>query len=231
MNYLYILSEDDTDDIFYEGCLTKITGKSFTVKSIRARGGLSEIEKKLPIMLKMIRYSGTVENAFFLVAKDNDRRPIHPDHPIRSDLSKLLKAEPELLKKTYNTNCRYCDISQSIEQEFGTDRASWPIKGAIVIPVEMIETWQLLICNPSEYKQEQSSNMPIFPLKKKKSAKEYYSRQNPPDQLKDLVRSEQTRLKIRSGDFCLHCAEQLDVDDLMRRSPSFAQFVDQVKAW
>lgn len=231
MNYLYILSEDDTDDIFYTGCLAKITGKAFWADSIRSRGGLSEIEKKLPILLRRIGYSGTSENTFFLVAKDNDRRPIHPNHFERADLSKLIEAEPALLSKSQNSSCRYCGVFQTIEKEFGSNRAAWPVQGAIAVPVEMIETWQLLICNPDEYKNEQSPNMPIYPLKNKKSAKAYYARKSIPDQLKDLVRQERLRLEMGSGDFCRYCVEQLDVEDLMKRSPSFTQFVQQVNDW
>lgn len=233
MNYLYILSEDDTDDIFYEGCLNKITGKSFTTESIRARGsgGLSEIEKKLPILIRNIGYSGVAENTFFLVAKDNDRRPIHPDHFDRPDLSKLIKAEPDRLKRGYAYNCRYCGISQVIEKEFGANRSDWPIKGAIAVPVEMIETWQLLICNPSKYVEEQSPKMPIFPFQKKNSAKAYCSQKNPPKQLKDLMRDEMARLNMNSRGFRHHCIENLDVDDLKSRSPSFTQFVEQVSNW
>jgi hypothetical protein len=226
MNYLHILSEDDNDDVFYQCCLAKITGKPFellTPNRLRKAGGIAEVRRKLGPFLRTIKHTGNVDDTFFLVAVDNDRSPIHPDHPIRSDFSKLLKADQ--LK-----GCQHCVIAQSIQSVLGDDQSSWPIQGAIAIPVEMIESWQLLICNPNAYDQEQ--NLPIFPEKSKSSAQLYHSSSNVPEQLKDLLEKEKTRQGLHSTlDFYHYCAEQMDFNDLMARSPSFTQFAQQVAHW
>ena len=93
----------------------------------------------------------------------------------------------------------------------------------------MIETWQLLICNPDEHSQERL--LPIFPNKKKSAAKKYYASSNVPDQLKDLVKQARFELEMTPYEFCHYCGEQLDVADLKKRSPSFARFMAQVIDW
>ncbi len=224
MNYLHILSEDDNDDVFYQCCLAKITGKPFELlpsNRLRKAGGIAELRRKLGLFLRLIQQTGSVDDTFFLVAVDNDRSPVHPEHTRRSDFSKLLKADQ--LK-----DCQYCAIAQSIQAELGDDQSNWPIQGAIAIPVEMIESWQLLICNPAQYQHEQ--NLPIFPEQKKRLAQAYYTSSNAPEQLKDLVKKEKRKFGS-TREFYHYCAEQLDVKDLMARSPSFTQFAAQVQAW
>jgi hypothetical protein len=225
MNYLHLLSEDDNDDVFYRSCLSKITAQSYEVisKRLRKGGGLREVRKKLPILLNQLKYTGEVPNTFFLVAIDNDRSPIHANHERSGDLSKLSKADQK-------KDCRYCEVGRVIESVLGSDRGAWPIPGVIAIPVEMIESWQLLICNPNQYDQEQ--NLPIFPEKSKSSARLYHTPSNVPEQLKDLVDKEKARQGLRSTlDFYRYCADKLDVTDLMARSPSFTQFAQQVAVW
>ncbi len=46
------------------------------------------------------------------------------------------------------------DLSHDI---LGNDRDQWPIKGAIAVPVEMLESWLLLGCNECE-----PEDLPIF---------------------------------------------------------------------
>jgi hypothetical protein len=224
LHYVYILSEDDNDDHFYEGCLNKITGICHEVVPLRLRknGGISEVRKKLPILLKTIQYSGHVENAWFLVALDNDRSPIHPDHTKPADFSKLPRDDQ-------TKTCRYCDLERVVTEKLGTDRQQWPIKGVIAVPVQMLETWLLLIANPIKHNDEKS--LPMFAEKGKPSTRDYY-KSNPPPQLKDLKEVEKQRLEIESnGEFCKYCADQLNPVDLRQRSPSFKQFMDEINAW
>jgi hypothetical protein len=136
MNYLYILSEDESDDFFYKGCVEKITGEHFELipRRIRKGGGISKVRKHLPLLLRDIKFSGPVKNTFFLIALDNDRSPAHPKHEIHEFVYKLSKKEQ--VKK-----CRYCEIENLAKQILGTDRNSWPISGAIAVPVQMIESW------------------------------------------------------------------------------------------
>ncbi|MEL6813791.1 MAG: hypothetical protein AAFP03_03135 [Cyanobacteria bacterium J06598_3] len=131
-------------------------------------------------------------------------------------------------KADQQRNCPHCAINQSIESVLGADRSGWPIPGAIAVPVEMLESWQLLICNAEKYQSEQ--RLPLFAHKKKSAAKAYYTSTNVPDQLKDLVRDERQKFAT-TREFCRYCADRLDVGDLKVRSPSFTQFANQVKDW
>ena len=224
MNYLHILSEDSNDDVFYQSCLAKLMGKAFDMNPTRLRkqGGIAEVRKRLPSLLVDIQRTGEIDNTYFLIAIDNDRSPMHPVHVANAKLSKLSGVDKA---KT----CRYCEINQIIEAALGGDRNNWPIQGAIAIPVKMIESWQLLICNATDYKQERS--LPIFPTKKKSAAKKYYAFANVPDQLKDLVTQERIKLNMTPYDFCRHCTEQFNPADLIKRSLSFALFAKQVANW
>ena len=134
MNYLYILSEDKNDEMFYHLCLEKLTGQTFNLsqKLYFAEGmaGVASVRSGLKRLLNDIQYMGSLENVFFLVAIDNDRSPCHPEH-IRL---------PNLGKNDRRKECRFCEILTKIEEKFGQDRAKWPIRGAVAVPVEMLES-------------------------------------------------------------------------------------------
>ena len=225
MSYLHILSEDKNDDVFYQNCLNKITGKSFEIISTHPEkmSGISLVRSFLPSFLKNIQRTGSIGGqSYFLVAVDNDRSPIHPLHSKRADFSKLPKSDQ---KKT----CRQCEIERVVSSVLGSDRNEWSVKGAIAIPVEMMESWQLLICSSATFRNER--NLPIFPDKNARAAKTYYTSQNAPNQLKDLVRQERRKLNMSSQEFCRYCAQQLNVNDLKARSRSFTQLSEQVADW
>lgn len=225
VHYLYLLSEDDNDDLFYQGCLQKITGQPFEIIPLRIRkgGGIAAVRKSLPILLQQIQYSGALEQSRFLVALDNDRSPIHPHHPRPADFSQLPKADQ---KKA----CRYCELEQVAIAKLGTAREQWAIQGAIAVPVQMLEAWLLLITAPETYAHE--SDLPQFSEQSSSSAKQYHSSQNPPPQLKDLKRQERKRLNIGSDRaFCQYCVEQLEPGKLAERSPSFQLFLDEIAGW
>jgi len=130
MNFLYILSEDDNDDAFYKKCIEKISGKSFELIPMRIRkgGGISQVRKHMPRLFRDIKYSGSVENTYFVIALDNDRSPVHPDHEKLPGFQKMSKKEQ---KKT----CRFCEIEREAFEILGDDWKKWPIPGAIAIPV------------------------------------------------------------------------------------------------
>ncbi len=225
MNYLYILSEDENDDVFYKGCIEKITGMQFELipRRIRKGGGISHVRKHLPLLLRDIKYSGYVENTFFLIELDNDRSPTHPNHDIQQFVYKLSKREQ---MKT----CRYCEIENLAKQILGSDRNSWPISGAIAVPVQMIESWFLLIYDSKKYENEKS--LPIFAKQKGGLAKRYYAPNKPDKQLKDLCADERKNLQINlKKDFCKYCADNLIPDKLQIISNSFSVFNSQVVDW
>lgn len=225
MNFLHLLSEDDNDDLFYQACLEKITNCNYEIVPTRLRkgGGIGAVRQALSLFMAGIKNTGPVEATFFLISVDNDRRCLHPDHSQRENFNQLSKREQ-------TDPCRYCEIEGRIQEKLGQDRDQWPIPGAIVIPVEMLESWLLLICNSEKYGSE--AKLPIFSEKTKPSAETYYGGKNKvPDQLKDLVDAERNALEQSKQEFYQHCASMLEPDSLASISPSFAQFLDQIQGW
>lgn len=220
MAYLYLLSESDHDDAFYKACIERLTGKTVELISRRLRrgGGLSELRSKSRILLGQIKHTGYVAETFFLIALDNDRSPVHPTHEQRSGLS----------RKERQKVCRYCEVDSVIQSILG-ERAEWLIPGAVAVPVEMLESWLLLICDGENYRDEAS--LPPFATKEGKLARDFYAPRNPPDQLKDLCDIERQKLSIDTRGFIVYCAGRLEPDDLVGRAPSFALFTRQVASW
>lgn len=217
MAYLYLITEDDNDDLFFERCLEQLTGLSFQLMPVRFRGGIKEVRRMSRITLQNIQRTGRVEDCYFVIVMDNDRSPEHPHHQRHTNLSGR-----DLAKQ-----CRFCEIQQTIAAELGPNRANWPIKGAWAVPVEMLESWLLLILHP-DWTQ---TNLPIFPEREKPLAQQYYGN-HLTDQLKDLCEQEKTQQNItETGNFCLFCAERLNSDLLAQQSPSFALFKQQIEDW
>lgn len=224
-NYLYLLSEDDNDDVFYKACLEKIHDREYEILPTRIRkgGGIGAVRQALSPFLSMIKNTGPVDSTFFLISVDNDRRRLHPTHAKREDFKKLSKKEQ-------NDPCRYCEIEKRIQEKLGTSREAWPIPGAIVIPVEMLESWLLLICNGKQFRSE--AKLPVFAMKDQKSAQDYYRGKNKvPAQLKDLVEVERRALGQSKQEFYRYCAGLLESDSLATASSSFAQFLNQIQSW
>ena len=221
MAFLWLLSESDNDDAFFKACVERLTGKTLELVSRRLRrgGGLSELRSKSRILLGQIKHTGYVEETFFLIALDNDRSPVHPTHEQHSGLS----------EKERQKGCRYCEIDALIQRMLG-ERGQWPIPGAVAVPVEMLESWLLLICQGEKYQDEAS--LPPFAKKDRSLASNYYSPKNPPDQLKDLRDLEKQERGIDATlEFVAYCAGRLDPDDLAARAPSFALLKRQLDSW
>lgn len=212
MNYLYLLTEDDNDDLFFEACLEKLTGLSFHLDSTRRRlrkdAGITETRRMLRLVLQELSHIGQQGNIYLVVTVDNDRAAIHPHHDARNDLHTVEKPK----------SCRFCELQQEIVAAWGSDPVHWPIKAAIAVPVEMLESWLLLICG------HQPETLPIFADKTQSLATRYYAPHQPPDQLKDCCHVEMRQVALSSkGEFYLDCvANRLDPDRLATQSPSFA---------
>lgn len=227
MSFLYVISEDDNDDLFYEMCLERITGRSFKTDQRRLRkgGGINAARRALARLLRELSYTGRVDDTFFITSLDNDRARAHPEHETTLDPNKVSR----LPKHERDKPCRFCELHNGVTRLFGGED-QWPIKGAVAVPVQMLESWLLLISNPEEYREE--SLLPLFSSRSSRLAEVYYQPHQPPEQLKDLRDTEKNRLGLAGSDeYCLHCAEALEPDELARRSPSFALFRDQVLSW
>lgn len=218
LNLLYVLSEDDYDDLFYELCASRISGKKFhTVESRRFRkhGGLSEVRRMIRPLLNQLKGVRGLD-AFFIIALDNDRAPDHQNnHGIW----------PNLSNQDSRKQCRYCEIQRLICGEWGANVANWPAKGAVAVPVEMLESWLLLGIDPNR------NQLPIFSQMKSKLAKSYH-RGTVPKQLKDLFADALSTSDIAEKDeFILHLADTMDLRSVAARSDSFENFKQQVMAW
>ena len=222
-SFLYLLSEDDNDDFFYHLCLEKLTGRTFYLDSVRLRkgGGIGEVRKKLPFLLERFRYSGSNQDIFFFLALDNDRSRQHPNHQTSLEPARIKR----LPKREQNKACRYCELEREITSLLGQP---WSVRGAIAIPVEMLESWLLLICD----QRLREEALPIFSEQTQALCVDYFSPVPPPEQLKDLCANEMKKLAFSKKDeFYLHCVEALDAQDLASRSPSFALFLKQIEDW
>lgn len=218
MNTLAILAEDDSDEIFYEACAERITGLSFEkVDSLRIRknGGISAVRTALPAFLNDLKGLSQMGNAYFIIALDNDRAPEHPDHTKIEGLSRRDRSQ----------RCRFCKLNSAITEVFGHDQNRWPAKGAIAVPVQMLESWILLAIEPSR------GELPLFSRKNSSSARVFYSGA-PPDQLKDLCKAAKNEVGIESNsEFFLDVAGRLEIEEVCVESPSFQSFKEQLDSW
>jgi hypothetical protein len=212
MPHVYLLSEDDFDDQVYVYLLETLLSVPVEPipRRLRRGGGIGEVRKKLPLLLSQLRRTGPTEDTFFLIGIDNDRAIEHPSH--------------ERLVHTRVETCRYCALTRAIHTGLSD---GWPIPGAIALPVQMIESWLLLMHDPVLYPQE--STLPACAWSHQEAARALYGA-HPPPQLKDLVAaslraSHQSRTK---ADFALECVLRLDAEGLAARSPSFDRFRREV---
>lgn len=65
-NFLYLLSEDDNDDVFYKACLEKIHNCEYEIIPTRIRkgGGISAVRQALTPFLSAIKNTGPVPGLF-----------------------------------------------------------------------------------------------------------------------------------------------------------------------
>jgi len=221
MNYLYLLTEDDNDDLFFEACLEKLTGLSFHLDSTRRRlrksAGITETRRMLRLVLQELNHMGQQGNIYLVVTIDNDRAAIHPHLTPRSELTAVEKPKP----------CRFCELQQAVVEVWGEDSSRWPVKAAIAVPTEMLESWLLLICD------HQPETLPLFATKTQSLATRYYAPNQPPAQLKDCCQVEMDQAGLASkAEFYWDCAaNRLDPEQLAAKSPSFTEFKHQVDLW
>ena len=187
--------------------------------------GIDYVKRSLRLLVNDIKHTGMVEQTYFLIAMDNDRHAPHPNHEQIPDAHKLPKNEQERMKR-----CRFCDIESILYETLGKNKADWPIQGAIAVPVQMLESWLLLMCDQEKYQHE--SRLPLFAECSQPLARRYYAPNAPPDQLKDCKAKEKTALGLESDDdFFVHCIEKFTPEQLEAISPSFALFKQQIASW
>jgi hypothetical protein len=208
MPHVYLLSEHDFDDQVYVYLLEAMLAARVEPIQVRLRrgGGIGEVRKKLPLLLSEIRRTGPTEDTFFLIGIDNDRAVEHPSH--------------ERLAHTSKEACRHCTLTRAIHSGL---LDGWPIPGAIALPVQMIESWLLLMHDPDRYPQEWS--LPACTWSHQEAARALYGA-DPPPQVKDLFEASlrASLLSRTKAEFALECVLRLDAEGLAARSPSFDRF-------
>ena len=110
-----------------------------------------------------------------------------------------------------------------VTDALGSDRAAWPVKVVVAMPVEMIESWVLLLCNPHR------PALPLFAEASQASTRAYYGAQ-PPPQLKELCNTEAMALGKSLTEYFWHAAEQ-NLDAATSVSESFKMFIAELRQW
>src|SRR6185369_8183672 len=123
---------------------------------------------------------------------------------------------------------RHAEILAALKTILGQDRAEWSVPVAVAIPVEMIESWLLLIACGG-----QAHELPRFARQDSERARRFHHPTPPPPQLKDRrdsVRAEEGFLD--KDEWVLHLIfNKLEPVDLAKRSPSFGLFKQWLDSW
>ena len=214
--YLYILSEGERDELFYERLAERVTGMTFEQPTdLRLRHGANwkTAMAGARLLMNRIKHWKEPQAVSVIIAVDNDRAPKHPASPTY---------ERMLSNVDQNKAPRHQSLVQIVESALGPDRAKWPVDVALAVPVEMIESWVLLLLDPNR------PSLPIFAQAVQKTARDYYSG-HPPPQLKDLCES--ARVPDESlADLFWRAAEQ-DLEAAAMASLSLKMFIDELKQW
>lgn len=219
VKYLYILCEGERDEMFYERLCERITGQTYLQPTdLRVRQGSNWRTAMAEAKLLINRFTHWKEpqEVAVIIAVDNDRAPGHPG----SEISHCRPLPPLDLKKP----SRYSALTEMLEKALGPDRSEWPVDVALAMPVEMIESWLLVLLNP------QCPELPLFSEAGQALPKLYYGG-NPPPQLKDLRDLEAKKLNLNLDELFYHAADKGNLGGLAERSPSFELFRRDLEIW
>lgn len=218
MGYLYILSEGERDELFYELVAERVTGRVFERPAdFRLRQGANWKTALAGgrLLLNQVKHWNEPQDVAVILAVDNDRAPGHPG-----------ATEPHprpLVGRDLKKPARYPAVIKMVTDALGANRDAWPVDVAVAMPVEMIESWVLLLSNP------QRPILPLFAEANQVSARAYYGA-SPPPQLKDLCEAEAVALGKSLEEYFWHAAEQ-DIDAAANVSQSLNMFLDQIRSW
>ena len=225
MKTLYLLTEDDADSLIYEGCVERVTGSVFTpvCRRLRKGSGLGAVRASLRLALGEMSRMAAGSGAHFLVAMDNDRAP----HATSADALPAGQ-RTRLAAMDARKHDRYASILTALHEHLGMARAQWRVPVAVAVPVEMIESWLMLIARGGL-----AAELPRFSYSDSTLARHFHHPAEPPPQLKDLRDAACTADDFSNhSEWALHLVtERLDPADLAQRSPSFALFRQWLEAW
>ena len=216
--HLYLLCEGETDELFYERLAERITGKTFTPDDeFRYRVGANwkTVFSHAKLLLDRVKQWSSKQDVAVIIATDNDRAP---DHPGGVTSPRPLPAFD--LKK----QPRYQALQNLLRDKLGQAVENWPVNVAVAVPVEMIESWLLLLLEPD------LTELPQFPEANAAAARAYYGG-TPPQQLKDIRDAIRQQRGVSLDTLFWEAADQGDLDHLAARSKSFAMFEAELRTW
>lgn len=215
--HLYILSEGELDEMFYERLAERVTGQTFLQDGeFRLRHGANWKTAMATARLLISRFKHWQEpqDIAVIIAVDNDRAADHPGG----------RQYPRPLPKVDQSKApRYQALKNMLNEDLRTDVSTWPVDVALAVPVEMIESWVLLLLDP------QREEPPPFSQASQRLAHIYYGR-TPPPQLKDL-RDEEARQRGVDHLHLFWTAAEQPLEPAMEVSPSLRMFVEQLRKW
>lgn len=220
MRVLYLLTEDDFDDLIYEAIAERVTGVAFQpVRLVMRKGsGIGAVHASLTIALSLMRKMTPSCDASFIIAVDNDRAPNSAAGEALSDTQRI-----RLSKLDAHKDDRYKELKAAVRK---IHESGIPL--AIAVPVEMIESWLLLIAEGGP-----AADLPRFARQDSASAKEFHHPALPPLQLKDRASAAAENANFSDkADWALDLITvKLDPDELANRSGSFALFKQWLDSW
>jgi hypothetical protein len=219
MRTLTVFSESPHDDFVYESLAERITGQYFQLCDVplgyRKHSGVDKVLGLLRMLLKTLPKTGEESDRALIIAVDNDRCPGHPGatpHP---------RPLPPVER---NRGSRWELIQTALRERWGEHRAAWPMDVAVAVPVEMLESWLLLLLDP------QRGPLPLYPNASDMQARIYHQPQKPGPQLKDLAQQEALQRNMSKQELMM-AATDGDLDAVEKISPSFRMFTDDLRAW
>jgi len=220
MRTLTVFSESPHDDFVYESLAERITGQSFQLCDVplgfRKHSGVSKVLGLLRMLLRTLPKSGEVSDLALIIAVDNDRCPGHPGgqpHP---------RPLPPMEQKRIS---RWDTIQTALRERWGDNRAAWPVDVAVAIPVEMLESWVLLLLDPKR------APLPIYPNASDMQARLFHEPGKPGPQLKDIVKEEIRHRDLSKQDLLMTAATDGDLAVVESVSPSFRMFATELRGW
>lgn len=215
--FLYILSEGERDDFFYERIVEHVTGERFSRPAdltYRRGDNWKTVLQLARMSLNKFKHWTEKQPVCLIIAVDNDRSPGHPAGRVYPR-----PLPPMDLKKT----SRWHDLHAMIHNTLGPEPGSWPISLAVAMPVEMIESWLLALMGYEE------GDQPPFADADSASARQYYGG-NPLPQLKDLVRKEAAARGLSADELYL-TLPVAGIPDAAGRNGSLKLFVQSLSGW
>ncbi len=217
MGFLYILCEGERDELFFDLLCERISGRTFERPAdYRLRRGSNwktALATARLLLNRMSHWTGP-QDVSVVIAIDNDRAPGHPG---------ATPLPRPLVGVDRKKSPRYPELQQIAAAALGPNREKWPVNLAVAVPVEMIESWVLLLSDPNR------EPLPIFSRSSQSLARAYYGGKVP-GQLKDICEDEARSAGVTPDEYFWAAAER-DLPKACSESPSLRLFVDEVKGW